>query len=290
MHALKLVLPLALILAFKPAKQSEENRNETGGGNVAADGTAAPNNTVTDENLTYTQLYCKHVGKLRLRVDVNTQLANWCVDDAPTEKMDAYRVAALGAEAGKIELELIKSEAVEATDESEFIIAWSFHVPIRPFEVKERPIYDYVAQNYDGETVTLASTAARQPDEGVDFGLHLWSTKMNYKVTVKATETTFLNSERNTEYNLYQVQSGNEEMGFGVETMVDAENTDFLQSTMLNLSFNDGSGYNDGNGGTVVITMLHFRINNNGFPETAEKSIMEIAQHTANAMYSGLTK
>ncbi|WP_159455287.1 hypothetical protein [Pseudobacteriovorax antillogorgiicola] len=243
-----------------------------------------------DGNLNYVELYCKHVDKLRLRADVNTELSYMCDNGTPTAMMSEYRQAALDANPGEINLETLVVEHSEADDTSEFLIAWAFYVPIRPFEVKERPIYDFVAQNYEGQSVTLESTASRKADSGLDYGLHLWSTDMNYKVTIQATETNFLSSERNTEYNLYQVQSGNEEMGFGVETLVDTNNPDFLESTMINLSFNDGSGFNNGAGGTVVITMLHFILNNQGFPETATQSINEIAQHTADAMYSGLSK
>ncbi len=243
-----------------------------------------------DGNLNYPQLYCKYASKLRLRTDVSQELVYMCENAQPTTMLIDYRQKALDATPGEISLEHIITQHTEETDTSEFLIAWSFHVPIRPFEVKERPIYDFVAQNYDGTSVTLESTATRKSDENLDYGLHLWSTDMNYKITIQATETNFLTSERNSEYNLYQVQSGNEEMGFGVENLIDADNPDFYQSTMINLSFNDGSGFNNGEGGTVVITMLHFIINNQGFPQTASEAIHEIAQHTADAMYAGLSQ
>jgi hypothetical protein len=182
----------------------------------------------------------------------------------------------------------LESSGSIESNTSEFLIAWSFHVPIRPFEVKSRPIYDFVAQNYDSETITLASESTRKPDDVLTSGLHLWSVDMNYNLTIKATASRFLESQRNTEYNLYQVLSGNEEMGLGVEHLIDTDNPDFSQSTMVNISFNDGDGFNDGNGGTVVITLLHFELTNHGFPETADASIHEIAKHTAQVMYDGL--
>ena len=111
---------------------------------------------------------------------------------------------------------------------------------------------------------------------------------MSYDLSVRGTSTRFLVSQRNTQYNLYQVLSGNEEMGLGVESLIDVNNPDFDLSTMVNFSFNDGQGYSDGKGGTVVITMLHFIINNHGFPDTATRSIQEVAKHTANVMYKGL--
>jgi len=200
----------------------------------------------------------------------------------------SYRSKALSQAPGQIELVLLKAKHDEENDLSEFEIAWAFHVPIRPFEVKSRPLYQFIAQGYSSDKITLKAGSQKRSDEELDFGMHLWSVDMNYDLTVKGTQGLSLINARKTQYNLYQVESGNEEMGFGVEHLNDPENQDYKKSTMLNFSFNDGSGYNDGKGGTVVVTLLHFVIRNQGFPATATASIQEIAKHIANTMYEGL--
>jgi len=161
-------------------------------------------------------------------------------------------------------------------------------VPVRPFEVKSRPLYQFIAQGYTSDKIMLKASSQRRSDEELDFGMHLWSVDMSYDLTVKGTQGLSLVNARKTQYNLYQVESGNEEMGLGVEHLNDPENIDYKKSTMLNFSFNDGSGYNDGKGGTVVVTLLHFVIRNQGFPATATASIQEIAKHIADTMYEGL--
>ena len=110
---------------------------------------------------------------------------------------------------------------------------------------------------------------------------------MHYDMRIQATNGLVLENKRDAEYNMYQVESGNEEMGFGVESL-SAENPDYLRAVMINLSFNDGSGYNDGKGGAIVMNLLHITINNRGFPKTAVKTIRAIGDFLAGAMYDGL--
>lgn len=236
----------------------------------------------------YPKLYCENVEKLKLRYDVKEELAFFCLNGKPTKDFLSFRSEALAQAPGAYKLHLLQAQHDPDSDRSEFLIAWSFHVPIRPFEVKSRPIYDYVAQNFSSDVIDLKASAARRMDDPLDSGLHLWSADMSYDLVIKGTQGLTLTSQRQTQYNLYQVQSGNEEMGFGVEHLTDTENPNYSRSVMLNVSFNDGSGYNDGKGGAVVITLLHFVLSNQGFPATATKSIQDIAQNAADGMYNGL--
>ncbi len=249
---------------------------------------AIEDNAQAIEIVDYPKLYCENVDKLQLRALVKDELSYFCKNGKPTPDLLKSRSKALTDEPGKFQLVLLQAEHDSENDQSEFLIAWSFHVPIRPFEVKARPIYDYVASGFSSDVIDLKAQASRRLDDPLDSGLHLWSTDMSYDLTVKGTQGLTLASQRKTQYNLYQVQSGNEEMGFGVEHLTDVDNPNFLKSTMLNLSFNDGRGFNDGKGGAVVVTLLHFVLSNQGFPATATKSIQEIAQHTADGMYNGL--
>lgn len=237
----------------------------------------------------YPALYCQYAGQVKTRSDVSPELTYFCKDGKPTSELLALREKLL-AEPGHIRPRVLKEKHTPEEDKSEFILAWGYYVPIRPFEVKSRPLYEYIAKSITKEDLILSSVTERQPDAQLDHGLHLWSAKMNYDLSVKASGGLSLDSLRGTEYNMYQVQSGNEEMGFGVESLADLENPDYYRSVMINLSFNDGSGYNDGKGGALVFNLLHIVINNRGFPVTASKTIDEIGNFLADSMYDGLKK
>lgn len=240
--------------------------------------------------LDYPKSYCEHVGAITTRTDISDKIAFICDEKDPSNDFLKLRAQALDQDPGEIKLSFLRDQYDETSDYSEFLIAWSFHVPIRPFEVKDQPIYQYVASGYESEDISLQVETSMHSDVSLDSGLHLWSVDMNYDLSIRGTANRFLISQRQTQYNLYQVLSGNEEMGLGVEHLIDVNNPDFDVSTMVNFSFNDGHGYNDGQGGTVVITLLHFVINNHGFPATARRSIEEIAGYIADVMYQGLAE
>ena len=285
-----LMLACLLILGSACSKEDDSGKQRS----VSQDSKAATADESineaqqTESGIDYPALYCEHVGQLALRADVSEELAFACRDASPTPEFYAFRKKALDQAPGEIEIVLLKAEHANDSDLSTFKIAWGFHVPIRPFEVKNRPIYEFIAKGFTKDDITMAASNERLPDDQLDHGLHLWSVNMHYDLTVRGGAGLDLTNSRNTQYNLYQVQSGNEEMGFGVEALINEDNPDYLKSTMLNLSFNDGNGYNDGNGGAVVVTILDFAIKNQGFPATATDSVKKIAEHIAQEMYNGL--
>ena len=233
----------------------------------------------------YPESYCQRVIELKLRADVTEELGYFCPDGKPSELMLSMRQRLMDAPDGRTALEIITSKSDEKV--SDYVVAWGYRVGIRPFEVKARPLYEFIAQALNTDDVKMTGSQNRRPDIEVDSGLHLWSVDMSYDLKVKATNGFDLTNVRKTQYNLYQVESGNEEMGFGVEALT--EPTDFTKSTMLNLSFNDGQGFNDGKGDAIILNILHITLQNKGFPETAEYAIGKIGQFLADSMYQGLS-
>ncbi len=236
----------------------------------------------------YAALYCSNAVKLKLRSDIRTEIDLICKDGKPTELLQEYRTKALTQKPGTIDIKFLQQKNTEASDRSEFTVIWAFHVPIRPFVVKARPLYDYIAKGYQSSDVSFTVKANRLMDAPLDSGLHLWTTEMDYALKVNALPSLAIVNDRKTEYNLYQVLSGNEEMGLGLEHLVNSPDQTYKVSNLVNFSFNDGEGYNDGKGGTIVINVLRFDFNNQGFPETAVTTMTAVAQALANNMYEGL--
>lgn len=236
----------------------------------------------------YPEIYCEHVVQLDLRVDVSEDLSYFCPDGKPSPEMLSMRERLMNSPNGRTVLQIVSSKV--ENELSQFTLAWGYRVPVRPFEVKANPLYAFIAKDYENDGVVMHGTASRRPDAELDSGLHLWSVDMAYDLIVKATTGIDLSSSRKTQYNLYQVESGSEEMGFGVESLNDPEGTDFVKSTMLNLAFNDGGGFNDGKGTAIVLNLLTISLKNKGFPETAEHAIGKLGQFLADSMYEGLTQ
>jgi len=236
----------------------------------------------------YAALYCSNAVKLKLRTNVSNEIDLVCKGGQPTDLLQEYRTRAINQEPGKIDIKFLQQTSTEETDRSEFTVIWAFRVPIRPFVVKSRPLYDYIAKGYQNADVTFAVKANRLMDAPLDSGLHLWTTEMDYALKVNALPSLAIINDRKTQYNLYQVLSGNEEMGLGVEHLTNSPDQTYKVSNLVNFSFNDGDGYNDGKGGTIVINILRFDFNNQGFPETAISTMTSVAQALADNMYEGL--
>lgn len=235
----------------------------------------------------YPKLYCESVQKIKLRADASEELALLCNDGAPTELMLQYRRDAIARGDGKFEINIIKEESNNET--SEFYAMWSFRVPMKPFDVKSHYIYKYVTMPYASENLEINDKVTEHPFESLDTsGLHLWSADVNYHITLHAARNFPVYSTRKTQYNMYQVLSASEEMGFGFEHLTEPRDDHFMNYKFLNFAFNDGNGYNDGRGGTVVICLLHFKVNNQGFPAFARSALLEIANRSVSNLITVL--
>jgi hypothetical protein len=161
---------------------------------------------------------------------------------------------------------------------------------LRPFKVKGLPFFNFIAKNLSEENIDSKATAERLPDDSLDPNMHIWSSQLFYEMKIQASATKSLLARRKTQYNLYQVESGNEEMGLGVEHLVDGFNGEYHKSMLINLSFNDGQGFNDGKGGTIVLNMLHLVMDNKGFPDLTGKALDKLGNFLAKSMYDGFTE
>lgn len=238
----------------------------------------------------YPKAYCESVSTLELSVNIKEELAFYCKDGAPTADLVDMRRRLMESANRRTVMQIIKAEHNEDTDISDFIVAWGYYIQKRPFDVKALPFYENVGRSLTEAEFSMSSTTTRRPDSELTSGLHLWSADVSYLLTVQATTDVSLNYIRNTQYNLYQVQSGNEEMGLGVETLTNPNEQNYLRSTMLNLSFNDGRGFNDGAGETLVFNVMRITLNNRGFPKSAAGAFDRMVNFLADSMYEGLAK
>ena len=238
----------------------------------------------------YPKRHCSLVRKIKLKPEakVEDELNYFCNGDEPTKEMLDLRNALIN-DPDKLVINKIFASHNPQEETSEFKLVWGYNAAhIRPYIVQSAPLYSFITKDLSDDFVNIKTKSERLPDKDIDYGLHLWSANMAYDLVIKASDGVILSSKRKTQYNLYQVESGNEEMGFGVEHLTDGYNGEYFISNMINLSMNDGKGFNDGAGGTVVLTMLHLKMNNRGFPETTEKVVEKLGFFFAKSMFDGL--
>jgi hypothetical protein len=79
-------------------------------------------------------------------------------------------------------------------------------------------------------------------------------------------------------------------MGFALEHLVEVDPESFSKYISLTIAFNDGTGFNDGRGGTVLVGLLHLQVNNQGLPALARDAALEVTQHAIGGLSAALRK
>ena len=237
--------------------------------------------TINIDDVDYLGLYCKNVWDLKLRQNIDTELDLVCLNQQPTDTLKHFD--AIAKQQGISEIEALKLEHNEETELSDIIVAWSFNVKVHPFKVKAKPLHSYLTPGYTSDSIRFSPEKVSDNSD-LDHGLHLKSVDMSYHIEVDTPINQPIIHDRNSQFNTYQVLSGNDEMGLAVEHLLDDNNPAYKQAVMMTVAYNDGSG------GAVVTTFLHFNMINKGFPETSANALLEIGVAMRDLMHQGIKK
>lgn len=244
---------------------------------------------VAGTKIDYPSVYCLHVTALNLREDASEEIAAICRDGKPTQLFLEQRIAALNSPPGEFKIRVVSEAYDDKNDTSEFHLIWGLHVPLAPFTVKDRPIAEIVTQSVKTNIVDLKSTLIPRPDDPLDSrGLQFWSYDIEYELQVVSAPEIVVPNYRKTQYNLYQVMSGSEEMALGFEHLTEFDPEHYYIYKNLNFVINDGAGYNDGRGGTVIIGYLHTKFNNQGYAPVSIQAVKEVMQAVISNLSKGL--
>ena len=286
-----LIFGFLLILGCTKSSGEGNDRSRSGKGLSGQDLVSGSGKAVENVVVDYPPRYCDYASKFQpiLRTDITENLKYFCDGANPTDAMTDLR-AFLIENPGKLELKKIVNSNDEANDVSEFKLVWGYYIPkLRPFKVKGLPFYTFIAKDFSEGNLHSKTVAERLSDDTLDPNMHIWSAQLGYDLKIQASASRSLSARRKTQYNLYQVESGNEEMGLGVEHLLDGCGGESKKSILINLSFNDGQGFNDGKGGTVVLNMIHLVMDNKGFPELTGQALDKLGNFLAKSRYDGFT-
>lgn len=267
-----------LALGCDPKKEKNQ-------GGSSATQTATATATISKTSATpIMNRYCSDVNSVKLRTDIAQEIKYFCNNNSPTSAMLDLVKAVHESPEGRATIKIV--EAKHGNDQwSEFLIVWGFKVPTTPIALKDRPIYDLIAKGTTTANLELSASAVRQPDETVDHALHIWSASLAYDLLILGSNNLRIPTKRNTQYNLYQIRPGVEDMGLGVEHLVDSQNEDYKLATMINVAFKNEV---QGESGSVNLALSHIKIYNRGFPSTAETAMKEISGFLADTMFKAL--
>lgn len=249
---------------------------------------ATPNPASATTPPDYPQLYCQSLGKLKLKQNANLaeDIKYFCQSGSATDKLRSLIKAATDApEDPQSQTKILVEKSLDSADGwSEFVYLWSFVAPIQPVDIKSRPVIETLAKGYSSPTTQLTTKATPMGTESLDdSGFHLKSAKMEYALVLTGDHGFRADHARTTEFNIYQV--GSSEMGFSEEHMTDNQNPNYKYSTMINFSVKDGR---PDKSGSVVVSLLHISIFNQGSPSVAQNTAADISKYLADSLYKAL--
>ena len=279
-------LSLTLVLFAQLAcEQNESKSSAASEGEVnkaSADGQASenPDNIAAIEReIDWPTMYCQNLKGHNFLDDFREQLALFCQDDAPTEL--TYKMMNLARD--KTDNPPVVRLTLEhgVTDYSKMTFAWAVQVPIEPFYVKSRPLWEYL-ENTSPEGPYQTSIRMTKENE-TEEGLHLVSVDMEYDIKIVTPNGGIIHTNKSTEFNLFQILSGSDEMGIVVENFKKDESLNYNASKMLILSFPDEDG------GAFIINLQDIDVNTSGFRELSTQGFEDIVQASAIALRDGLS-
>jgi hypothetical protein len=275
------MLAATLLLAACESKSSS-NASTTATATGSGTSTGSATGTAGAATSAHYQDFCKQIANVKPRADVTVELALLCSGDKVVKRFEELYQEALTKTSGDIKIYRIAATEDDA-GYSNIQVAWSFLAPMKIADFRNAPLIDNMSQPYTSATIEQTTKAEKNGDDSLDSPLHLISVNFSYDMNIKNEQNLDLSNKRNTQFNLYQVQGGNENLGVAIEHLVDTDNADYKRATMFNAAVSAPDGK-----GAVIVTVLNYSIFNKGLHSTAVDSIEEVAKNAGASMLKAL--
>ena len=231
--------------------------------------------------------FCREIGKLKsFRTNISEELKVFCTGSTPTNdifvKLYQDAVALDPKKSPEISPSSRPPDIVEGDDGFSTIrLFFSFVGPAKVDKLQGAPLVESLALAYQGQTVIQTAQAFSNSD--VD-GLHFRSANITYDLKIISDANSDLTNQRKTQFNVYQLDSGNPHLGIAVEHLLEPNN-DYRRATMLNIVLSTPDEQN-----SVIVTMLNYELANRGLHSLAVKSIKEVAINAGSKLYKALSE
>lgn len=278
----------ALSFACQPPRTNSDSRGVGTSTSTAttaktANGTSTANEAVS--SVYQPAEFCKRdiQALLNNRTQIDPELAVFCLDKKPTSTFKSLYDEALASR----EKTIFKADTPREDDEgySTIKLVWAFYSSKKVADFRNAPIAEQLAERYTSPTIDQVSSLEvnGELDKG---GLHLSSKILTYDLTLKDPQRPdwTLNNLRKLQFNLYQVEAGNENLGLSIEHLLESSDKDYTRATMLNAAMSAPKDE-----GTVIVSILNYRILNRNWHSIAVNTVNEIAKHAGEAMRKAMS-
>jgi len=212
--------------------------------------------------------FCIHSYKLPLKADFNAEIGVLCGPDKKPSPMftqiDQYT---------KVDPKNPKALEIANSEEGGFnksLVISAIVVPIPPKFVKEAKIHEYMAASAKFPYFTQDSKVTKDLIGEVGGDLTFGRYELYYATKNKTDDGKSFSNERLSQFNGYQVQGGNSDIGLGAEHMISKiGDYKYFKTITVTIGNVDGS--------STIITIAHVEVNHNGYPKDARRLAIDTA-------------
>lgn len=281
-----LFLSTSLILALAGCKDEKKESASSGPRQFASqdvlkfgdiEGLGSQTSTIRED---LQELFCIHVYNLPLKANFDYEFGYLCQDRKPTTLFTTIGQHAqiVGAQPRSVELALEHKEG--GVSEGTYVTV--YHLPNEPKWVKTSHIQDYMTKDSSFSYLKMDSEVSADLNDQVGGDLQFSKYNLRYVTEVTTPDNTTFSNERTTELNSYQVYGGNSDMGLGAEHLVASPEGKYSTYNTITLTIGDKQG------GSHLISIIHIEVKNNGYPETTQKVMSDLATAQASHVHDGI--
>jgi len=227
------------------------------------------------------EAFCIHVYKLPLQDPdkFQTELAVLCgPDKKPTlmfSQIDRYT---------KVNPENTRGIEISSTVDGDYhrsLVISAVSVPIPPKFVKEASIQEYMTAPADFGYFSQDSRVVKDLNSQIGGDLAFGRYELFYSTKNTTDDGKTFRNERSSQFNGYQVQGGNPDIGLGTEHLI-VVNKDYRFFKTITVTIGDI------NGGSTIISIGHVDVKHNQYPKDARKLAVDTATATSRHVRAGI--
>lgn len=212
--------------------------------------------------------FCIHAYKLPLKDDFNAELGVLCGSDKKPSEMFTQidRYAKVDTKSPKA-LEIANSESAGF---NKSLVISAVIVPIPPKFVKEAQIHQYMTASAKFPYFSQDSRVVKDLTSEIGGDLTFGRYELYYATKNKTDDGKSFNNERISQFNGYQVQGGNSDIGLGTEHLI-SKTPDYKYFKTITVTIGNVDGT------STIITIANVEVNHNGYPKDARKLAVDTA-------------
>jgi len=225
--------------------------------------------------------FCSYALKLPLKSDFSAEVDFLCDDGVPNDNFRNFdRLGQLSGDSPR-SIKLFSQELENNVTEA--VYGTATRVSIVPKIVRLAPIQSFITKNSTFDDVKIEGSITTDMTDSLGGDLQFSKFELKYNTAIDTGADKVIENSHATEFNNYQVQGGNPNIGLGTEHLIGESNGDFKTYNVITITIADGVG------GSFLISLIHVVAHHHGFSDLIQRSTADIASSQGTHLYRGVS-